>query len=396
MGKELHLLETPTGSWLKLIGLGVLVLLLVILLGELPVKAGQIDFRAYWSASYLLAHGENFADDGSLLTVQRDLAGFDRDYGMRTWNPPWILVWLLPYTLVGFVTASNLWLVTNVGALFFSVVVSWHMLFPTHTHDGMKKWLWVPVMVAILFPSTIVSIMFGQVNLLVLAGIVGFLYFYAKGQDVASGFALALTTFKPHLVYLVVPIMILQAWKERRWRVVLAFFGLLVGSTMIVFVLRPAFVTDYIQGTATGNLLAWEAATAVTYLSLKTGWLWIRLIAIVLLPLTLAGWLFLGEDWNLMTFAQIGVLASLVTTPFGWSYDFVLLLLPLTQILVWLVAERMPIAERLALILLMLIAYTVYFFQRIATPSELYFFWVPLVILAVYGWMTWRSAGSVV
>lgn len=126
----------------------------------------------------------------------------------------------------------------------------------------------MPLLAAILFPSTVVSLGYGQVNLLVLAGIVGFLAFYAKGQDIASGFALALITFKPHLVYLVLPIIVLHTWRKRRWRVSLAFLGLPAVSTLIVFLLRPTFLSDYFQGAIGGNLLAWEAATAVTYLSL--------------------------------------------------------------------------------------------------------------------------------
>lgn len=145
-----------------------------------------------------------------------------------------------------------------------------------------------------------------------------------------------------------------------------------------------------------GNLLAWEAATAVTYLSLQTGWLWVRLIAVVLLPLALATWFFLREKWSLMEVVQIGVLASIITMPFGWSYDFVLLLLPLTQILVWLVTKNLFVGERLALIVTLFATYIVYFIQRIATPSELYFFWVPLAIAMIYGWMAWRPAGNAV
>lgn len=95
-----------------------------------------------------------------------------------------------------------------------------------------------------------------------------------------------------------------------------------------------------------------------------------------------------------MSIAQIGVLASIITMPFGWSYDFVVLLLPLMQILVWLVMKDLVVGERLALIVALLATYVVYFFQRIATPSELYFFWVPLVIAVIYGWMAWRWASE--
>ena len=376
----------------KVMGLGVLLLLLFTSLDNLPAKAGQTDFRAYWSAGHLLTRGENFADEGALLAVQQEVTGFDRDYAMSTWNPPWVLVWLVPYTLVNFATAANLWLLTNVAALFLGVVVAWQRLFPDG--DRRNRWLWLPLLAAVVFPSTIVSLLYGQVNLLVLGGLVGFLALYTNRRDAAAGAALALTTFKPHLVYLVVPVILLEMWRRRRRRVLLGFFGLILASTAIVFVLRPTFVSDYVRGATAGNLLAWEAATAVTYLSQKTGWLWLRLVAVGLAPLLALSWFLLDRKWDLMNVAQIGVLASIITMPFGWSYDFVVLLLPLTQVLVWVVASRLFVVERVAVIIALVVTYVIYYYQRIATPSELYFFWVPVVIAAIYGWMARRCAGK--
>ncbi len=375
---------------IKWVGVVLLLLVLAFSLEKLPLTAGKGDFRAYWSASYLLAHGQNFADQNALLATQHELTGYDKDYAMKTWNPPWILVWLLPYSWVRFEVAANLWLVTNIAVLLLGVVVSWQMFVPI---DGnWQKWLWLPLLTAVLFPSTIVSLLLGQVNLLVLGGVVGFLAFYRQGKDVASGLALTLTTFKPHLVYLVVPILLFQSFRQKRWGVSSGFFGLLVLSTAVAFILRPNVVADYLQGTTAGNLLGWETATFVTYLSLKTGWLWVRLLAVGLLPMALVAWFYWGEKWNLAKVTQVGILMSLITMPFGWSYDFVLLLLPLTQMLVWLITKHLPDRERVFFAVVLLGIYGAYYFQRIATPSELYFFWVPLVIAALYGIVAWRVA----
>lgn len=380
--------QTRARILVKLIGLGLLTVFLGFSLGKLPLTVGKGDFRAYWSASYLLGHGQNFTDESLLLITERELTGFNKDYAMKTWNPPWVLVWLLPYTWVRFDIAASLWLMTNIIALLFSIVVSWQMLLPKSSNRQM--WLWLPMLAAVLFPSTIVSLFVGQVNLLVLSGIVGFLVFYKQERDIASGLTLALTTFKPHLVYLVIPIMLLHSLRQRRLGVLIGFLGILFLSTTVVFALRPTFFTDYFQGTTSGNLLAWETATAVTYLSLKTGWVWVRLVAMVLLPLGLLLWFYRGGKWGLMKVAQVGIIISIITMPFGWSYDFVLLLLPLTQILVWLITKSLFYGEKLVLIVIILSVYTTYYLQRIATPSELYFFWVPLVFATIYGWTAWR------
>lgn len=379
-----------TRTLMKWVAAGLLLLILGFSLERLPLTAGKGDFRAYWSASYLLAHGQNFADENTLLATQHELTGFDKDYAMKTWNPPWVLVWLIPYSWVGFDVAANLWLMTNIMSLLLSVVVSWQMFFPTN--DNAQKWLWLPLVTAVLFPSTIVSLLLGQVNLLVLGGLVGFLAFYRQRKDLTSGLFLALTTFKPHLVYLVVPVLLFHSFRQKRWGVLSGFLGLLLSSTAVAFILRPGLVAEYSQGTAAGNLLAWETATFVTFVSLKTGWWWVRLVAVGLLPLVLLAWFYWGEKWNLVKVAQVGTLVSIITMPFGWSYDFVLLLLPLTQVLVWMITKNLPDGEKLILVFVLLGTYVAYYFQRVATPSELYFFWVPLAIAAIYGWMVWRTA----
>ena len=63
------------------------------------------------------------------------------------------------------------------------------------------------------------------------------------------------------------------------------------------------------------------------------------------------------------------------------------LLLPLCQVLAWLL---MPIVKGLETVLIssfLLIMYGLYYYQRVISPSELYFFWVPLVIAGIYGWL---------
>jgi hypothetical protein len=374
------------GKLLLVIGL---VVLLGLALRQLPEGIGQTDFRAYWSASYLLAHGENFANDALLMAVQQEW-GFHKEYAMKTWNPPWVLVWLIPYTWVGFDTAVSLWLLTNVSVLLLSITLGWQLLVPDV--QVRRRWLWLPSLAAVFFPSTIVSLMFGQTNIMVLGGLVAFLFFLSRQWDGPAGLALALTTFKPHLVYLALPVIVLYLVWRRRWLPLLACGGFLAGSTLVAMLLRPEFLSDYVHGTAAGNLFAWETATFVTYLSLQMEWPWIRLIGIALLPMAMGVWIYYGLQWPLLLVVEATVLLSIITMPFGWSYDYVLLLLPLLRVLWWLVDSQGGWLERIGLASILMITYLLYYYQRVVTPSELYFFWVPLVIAGVYVWVIWQQA----
>jgi hypothetical protein len=382
------LVRVKTSKLSKLLLVIGLVVLLGLALRQLPEGVGRTDFRAYWSASYLLAQGENFADDALLMAVQQEW-GFHREYAMKTWNPPWVLVWLIPYTWVGFDTAVSLWLLTNVGVLLFSIVAGWQMVAPDERVR--RRWVWLPLLAAILFPSTIVALLFGQTNVMVLGGLVSFLLFLQRRQDWAAGVSLALTTIKPHLVYLALPIILLYLIWQRRWRPLFAFGGILLGSTIVAFLLRPEVLADYFQGTTDGNLFGWETATVVTYVSLQISWPWVRLIGIGLLPLTIGVWFYYRHRWPLLLVVETAVLVSVITMPFGWSYDYVVLLLPMMRLFMWLVVGQWPFIEQFSLILALTVTYLLFYQQRITTPSELYFFWVPLVLTAVYGWVIWRQ-----
>ena len=378
--------------WLRLAVILGSIALLWLAVAQLPPEMGRADYRAYWGASSLLAQGQNFTDDALLIAVQQEW-GFYEEFAIKTWNPPWVLVWLIPYTWVGFDTAVSLWLLTNIGVLLFSIVAGWRMVVPDERIR--RRWFWLPLVAAILFPSTLVALLFGQTNLMVLGGVVGFLFFLQREQPVAAGVSLALTTIKPHLVYLTLPIIFLYLIWQRQWRTLVAFGAVLLGSTVVAFLLRPTFLADYVQGTTSGNLFDWETATIVTYVSLQMGWQWVRLIGVGLLPVAIGVWLYYRHRWPLLFVVETAVLLSIITMPFGWSYDYVLLLLPLLRVLWWLVDSQGGWLERIGVASILVITYLLYYYQRVVTPSELYFFWVPLVMAGMYAWVIWRQAASV-
>lgn len=346
---------------------------------------GKIDFRAYWSASYLLAQGEDFADDANLMAVQQGRTGWDADFPMKTWNPPWILAWLWPFTQVTFGRAVTLWLLTNIVLLFTAVLLSWRFYGEGLRHG---RRFWLPMVLALFNPFVIVALLFGQMNILVLGGMALFVALYGSGRDGASGVALALTMVKPHLVYVTLPILFLMALSERRWKMV-AGFGVTLGVSIgFVFLLYPPFLGSYINSTAGGNLLAYETSTLSTYLSLVTGLGWLRLMGVVVVPLVMGVWWRWRDGLSLVGWVNVTVLLSVITMPFGWSYDFVVLLLPMTTIIYGLVTR--PVSP-IVLGLLFFGSMGVAYYQRVATPSELYYFWFPVAMAGLYSWVVWSS-----
>jgi hypothetical protein len=380
-----------TGIQLTAVVLGLL--LLTVAARRLSVGIGHLDFQGYWSAAYLLSQSEDFTDDASLLALQRSITRPDQRYVIKTWNPPWLLAWLLPLTLMPFDTAVTVWLIFNTLLLGGSAaLITWH-----YAAQATARWkLALPLLAGLMFPSGIVALLFGQVNVLVLAGLVGYLVLAARRRDLEAGMALALTLAKPHVVYLTATLVILTAVRQRRWRIIGGLAIILLISTAAVFFLRPTFLTEYWTSVGEGRLLDWQAASLPAYLQYSLGWPWIRYTFVVALPLAVGWWFWRGRSWSMDLMVDLSIMASVITMPFGWSYDFVVLLLPLSRLVIWLIEGFLTRVESWLIGLTLLVSYLLMIRQRIASPGEMDFFWIPIFVALLYGWALFRlrSQGS--
>lgn len=369
-----------------------LTFLLLIAPSPLPPTMGKIDFRAYWSAAYLLARGENFADPAQLFRVEKEQTAWWEDHPMMTWNPPWLLAVLLPYTLVPFDRAAWLWMLTNIALVFASAVLLWQLKatppspWQGEGRGGLSRYLiWIAPLVAFAYSPTLIALIAGQVNVLVLCGLALFLFFDSQKRDELTGAALALTLVKPQLVYVTAPILLLDLVRQRRWRALLGLAVALLSLSAVVFFLRPTFPFEYAVTVAGGRLFDYDTPTLGGALGAAINWQWGRLIALVVLPLAILIWSRRAR-WEARTLVDVTLLISVITAPFAWSYDFVVLLVPLLRIVGWMVAQRFAPLETCALALVLVSADALSFYQRVLTPSELYFFWIPLLIAGVYAY----------
>ncbi|MBI4790108.1 MAG: DUF2029 domain-containing protein [Chloroflexi bacterium] len=368
--------------------------LLIVVLGVLLTNESLIprgiasgDFRAYWSTSYLLARGENPWDPTLLLRTEQEQAGWREAFPVLTWNPPWLGVLILPYAFVSFATAERVWLLTNIALVGLGAVLVWH---DSTRQAATRRRAWVGLVIAFSFAMTLLTLGMGQVNTLVFAGLALFLYFSRARRDALAGAALWLTTVKPHLVYLTLPVLFLGLVRTRRWRALMG-FGVGGASLLLsLFLLRPTWLGEYLQNIGGGQLLAWETPTVGGIAQLVFGLTWAKWLGLVILPLVI--WRFTSQaipsSWR--TWVDITLLLGIPTAPFGWSYDQVLLLIPILRVATWLCDGELAKRETILIGVLLIAANALAFYERTLTPSEVYFFWVPWLVAIVYGYVARR------
>lgn len=373
----------------------VTVLIVTIMIsGPIPIPpgVGTGDFRAYWSASYLLAESEDFTNPDLLLALEREQTGWQPDWPMITWNPPWLLSILIPYTFFSFERAAWLWLLTNIALVFGGAVLVWQA---SGIAARTAQRAWVAPLIAFLFVPTLTALMMGQVNSLVFFGLAAFLHFDRKDSPVAAGACLALTLVKPHLVYATLPLILLNSVRKGQWRLLVGLGAPLVGLTVIVFFLRPTFMGDYGRAVVGGDLLRWETPTIGGILETTIGWQWTKLMGLAVLPLATAIWWLARDRVQTVTLVGIATPIALATAPFGWSYDAIILLVPVLQIAAWVSDDQFGRLGTVGLLLPLIVANGVVLCLRVVTISEVWYFWLPLVVAASHAGaviLRWRNA----
>lgn len=352
-------------------------------------RIGRSDFNAYWSASYLLAQSQDFTDRDLMLAVEAEQTERSTDYAMMTWNPPWLLALLLPLTIFDFSQAALIWLFVNIGIIFTASILIWRM-WPRSDHSGYR--VFVAPVVAFAFSSTLVALIAGQVSALVLLGLVLFLYFHHRSSPFLAGAALTLVMVKPHLVYISLAIIFLQALSVRRWRFFAGFCLTILLLTFVVFGLRPTVLSDYLgllqQET---RLLRWNVPTMGGAIQAYTGSNLGKYLALIVLPITVLIWWVRFRDAEMQTVVTTATVLSLITAPFGWSYDLVLLLIPIIQLVAFSLERESNSYETILVLLLLLFMDVITFYLRLHVNSEVFFFWVAPLIGILYLWMLTRG-----
>lgn len=345
----------------------------------------KVDFQVYWAATYLLSKSENFSDPEQLFELQHELTGWDEEtpQSRMTWNPPWLLAFLLPLTWLPFERASWVWFVNNILMVLGSVVLLWQLYAQT---AKTQLRVWLGIVLAFLFIPTLTTLFIGQISTLILSGLVGFWYCWRREWAVPAGIFLALTTIKPHLVYLALPILLLELLGQRQWRI-LATFGLtLFLGTLVVFSLRPTFLGEYLTTFLWGNVSQRTVPTLGFALAQLTGQSQFRFMALLILPIVLLVWERVRRrgptDWHV--WLPILVILSVITAPYGWSFDQVVLLVAVQPIMVWLVAGELGRVPAGIILLLYLVINALAFNQRLQGVRDDAFFWFPIAIGGLY------------
>lgn len=221
---------------------------------------GANDFYSRWSGarSFWVDGLDPYGDQAS-RAIQMGIYGRParetEDPGYFAY-PLYTVFLLAPLAPLDYAWAEAIWLVVLEAALIGALLLLADLF-------GWRPRPWllgISLLWALLFYPAARGLLLGQPGLLVYFLEVLALWALAKRRDALAGIALALSTIKPQMGFLIVPFLLLWGLWERRWRFVGAFAGLWGGLMLLAFLALPTWfgawwqqLTGYTSYTAIGS-----------------------------------------------------------------------------------------------------------------------------------------------
>jgi hypothetical protein len=351
----------------------ILILSAIIFLAPLQelINFGAGDFRPYWSSSYLLAHGLDFSNVGLMDTIERSLTGWNQPFSMMAWFAPTGMVALLPFTLLPFDKAAFIWLMMNIFILLGVIGLLW---------GNLKNKGWIPLLAVFAFPMTLLSLYVGQINILVLFGLAIYISLKKSKHHYLRGLGLALTTIKPHLVILTLPLIILDIIHKKQWKILIGFFGSLLVCSIILFAFYPSWPVSFWNLVSSGMGTIRETPTISGFIAYSTGQTWGKWIWIPGLIFAVLIWWAKKQNLNQIIMINNSLVLGLLISPIGWSYDQIVLLVPILFLFIQIVNGNLAQKKSFIVVVVLIFVYGFALLMRILSPNEIWFFWVTLVI----------------
>lgn len=207
---------------------------------------GHNDFLSRWEgARSFWQEGLNPYGDEASLNIQERIygraAGATEDPGFFAY-PFYTVFLLLPIVYTSYAWASAIWMVLLEAFLIAALILLLDVF----------RWRPAPLLLGALLLMTLLSyfpargLILGQPGLFVYFLEVLALWALARRYDRLAGVALVVSTIKPQMGYLLVPLLLLWGLRERRWQFVGSFVLLFAVFMLASFAFLPPWMSDWL------------------------------------------------------------------------------------------------------------------------------------------------------
>jgi len=338
------------------------------------------DFIEYWSATRINLEGGNPYSPDELLKVQKQ-GGWIHQQPKLMVYPPWTFSIVIIFGLFEYSHAQLLWLLCQIGVILYCANKIWAL------YGGQVKQQWVAWVIPFIFAPTILVLGIGQITPLLLLGIIGFISFIEKHRnDYIAGVFLTLVLIKPQVIYIFWIALLFWIVEQRRWLILVSSGVSLLFLILLALIFNPNVIKQFLEMMQANLISQWASPTIGAYL--RFFWLGTDIFWPQYLPAIFGGLWFLvywfkhHSSWHWLKELPILLFVSILTTPYAWTYDQVILVPAVIQATIWLLnARKRWVALLLACLFLGINILDLGLHMRL---SDFWFVWMVPVLLIWY------------
>ena len=279
------------------------------------------DFIAYWSAARLLAGGGDPYDPSALLSMQQSV-GWRHATPLPTWYGPWIVAATVPLGLLPYWPARAGWMILQVACLLASAAILWRL------YEGQAQSR-RPFILAATFAPSILGLVEGQISHLILLSLAAFPVLVRARRDWLAGAVLFPLTAKPLTLYLIGLTVAVWAMRARRPKILGGVVLTVAAGSIAAVLLNDAVFGEWAAFARTYSPLTQRYTPTVGSVLrhlFGVDRLWLAYLPAALgVGWWLTTWQRYGADMDWREHLPVLSLISLLTAPFAWSHDAVLL-----------------------------------------------------------------------
>jgi hypothetical protein len=251
----------------------------------------------------------------------------------------------------------------------------------------------VPMVLVPIFGLSVLSVLVGQVSVLILSLMAGAWRLLQRGWDRSAGCVLACISIKPQLSTLLLMATLLWLARQRRWQAIGAFVtisALLYGVSTWLIPWWPLQILQNLSAMplATGTMTFpwWGTSWFLVLRSLGLErWLLWAVYAVVAVPFCWAVLrCALQRNSSIDEVFALSILATFFVTPSARVYDLPVLLIPVLVLL----DRRIPeIVGATLLVVLIIVPYVHVLWwvpSRDNIPAHVWLFWIPLLLATLW------------
>jgi len=359
-----------------------------------------VDLLQYWSAAQIFIAGGNPYDVALLNELQIKAGRPESTDTIVMWNPPLILFLIFPLAFFEFKDAAVAFFVIGGVAICGSFYISRKTLKnPDRILSDRQGLLQIAFLVT--FYPAFLCLAYGQISFVLLLAFSAYLYLDSihKNDHCSSfwaGVALSFTCVKPHLLFLLYLYIFGSSCKRKSWGTVM---GIAFGVSLLLlfaFVVNHEIFSFYLAS-ASRPPIYWQTPTLGSWLQGLTGIheVWVRLLPTLCTALLLVFSMVIHPAFfRLKEAIYLLVPLSLLTSPYGWVYDQMLLL----PTAIWIICRSKGIVEadiKVTLLAMLLISSNMIMMFVPAEAGQQVHLWYPAVFfLLVFFLLKQRTASK--